>query len=64
MKQKRLKFHSLIMLCLGIYITGASGLMIFGLINQTSRPYVITFIAITLCFTFYAALTAPSQPSQ
>ncbi len=61
MKSKDSKIHSLIMLGLCTYTIGAVGLIIYGLINPTTRPYVIAFIVITLLCFFYAAITAPLQ---
>lgn len=63
MKPKDSKFHSLIMFGLGIYTIAGAVLMIYGLINATSRPYVIAFIVLAFLCSAYAAATAPLLPS-
>lgn len=63
MEQKKSKSHLLIMLGICTYFITASCLLVYGLINRSSRPYVIGFIVIFLLFSAYAVLTAKSEPA-
>ena len=63
MEQKKSKLHLLIGFGICTYVIAASSLLIYGLINRNSRPYVIGFIVIFLLISAYAILTAKNEPS-
>lgn len=64
MEQTKSKFHLLIMLGICAYLISSSGLLIYGLINTVSRPYVIAFIVLVLLISAYAAATAKTCPTK